>query len=333
MDRILNIHHISGINGRDMLMKVCLSRCLSDIRRNVSTFGSLILTIIFCVAIFPTSSAIDGEPMLISPGEVRATDLLMDISSNTSSYIPGAVSISYEEFFKNSSLKSLDEIARILGDNGISNNDSIVIYGKCLPCGGGPAPATFVYWMMRYLGHKNVTVLNGGLAEWVAEGLPAISNASKRDRAIYIPHQQLDMVASYSYVSSGEAQIVDARTPAEYLNRSIPGSINIPNGRVANGEKIKNDTELKALFAGLDRNRPIVVFTNTGVKASIVWFALSLEGYNAKLYTFMDWVTHERNKVSLSATSSSSQKKQDIQPANGLLALLDNLSKTIFPNE
>ena len=65
-------------------------------------------------------------------------------------------------------LKPVSEMAAILGDAGISQDDAVLIYGECQPCGGGPSAATYVYWIMKYLGHKNVKLLDGGIDDWVA---------------------------------------------------------------------------------------------------------------------------------------------------------------------
>ena len=82
-------------------------------------------------------------------------DVVLDISPNSTEYIPGAININYENFLgKDKRLKSVTEMAKILGDAGISQDDSVIIYGECQPCGGGPSAATYVYWIMKYLGHE-----------------------------------------------------------------------------------------------------------------------------------------------------------------------------------
>ena len=101
---------------------------------------------------------------------------------------------------------------------------------------------------------------------------------------------QLTIIATYDYVKSGEATIVDARSFQEFNTSSIPGAINIPYDSVINNRAIKNETALKRVFADLNKDRPVVVFTDTGIKASVVWFTLKMLGYDAKLYSWRDWV-------------------------------------------
>jgi 3-mercaptopyruvate sulfurtransferase SseA len=53
---------------------------------------------------------------------------------------------------------------------------------------------------------------------------------------------------------------------------------------------------LSLLFSGLNKDRSVVVYSATGVKASMVCFALELLGYKASLYTWNDWLTHKNSE-------------------------------------
>ena len=114
--------------------------------------------------------------ILVPISSVSSKDIILDISPETDEFIKGATNINYEDFLENGgNLKPVPDISRILGAAGISRQDSVVITGECLPCGGGPAPATYTYWLLKYLGHDKVYVLDGGIKDWKAAGLP-ISN-------------------------------------------------------------------------------------------------------------------------------------------------------------
>ena len=94
---------------------------------------------------------------LVPPRGVSPDDIVLDISPSATRYIEGAVNIDYDGFLGESGqLKPVSEMAKLLGDAGISRNDSLVIAGECLPCGGGPSPAIFTYWLLKYLGHEKV---------------------------------------------------------------------------------------------------------------------------------------------------------------------------------
>jgi rhodanese-related sulfurtransferase len=108
-----------------------------------------------------------------------------------------------------------------------------------------------------------------------------------------IENKSYELFVTYDYVKSGQAQIVDARTPEEFGEGTIPGAVNIPYNLIYAGDRIKEDASLSAIFAGLDKYRPVVVYTSNGVKASSVVLALRILGYDARLYTYLDWLEHE----------------------------------------
>ena len=94
-------------------------------------------------------------------------------------------------------------------------------------------------------------------------------------------------------VVNGGAQIVDARSARDYGMGSIPGAVNIPYENVLVNESIKPQEDLQKVFTGLEKDRPVVVYTNVGVEASLVWFALNLSGYDARLYSWRDWLENQ----------------------------------------
>lgn len=232
------------------------------------------------------------KQMLVPITDVSATDLLLDISENSTRHIEGSIVIPYTNFIVGGGiLKSVPEIAQIFGGAGISRDDSIVVYGECKPCGYGPAPATYVYWIMKCMGHKTIRVLDGTIEEWAAAGLPTTNKSTIKPPKNYTPMFNPDLIATYDYVESSEAKIVDARSFQQFNASSIPGAINIPYDSVLHNGTIKNETALKEIFADLSKDDPVIVFTETGIKASVVWFTLKMLGYNARLYSWQgqDW--------------------------------------------
>lgn len=230
------------------------------------------------------------KALLMPLEDVADYKRILDISPDPAEYIPGAISIPYTQFLlSGGALKTAAEMAEILGRAGISQNDDLLIYGECQPCGGGPSAATYVYWIMKYLGQQNVSLLDGGIDDWVQSGKPTASSPSHLMATNYTPRIQADLLASYQILHSGGAQIIDARTAEEFEAGSIPASINIPYDRVLDGKKIKDDAALRSLFSSLDKERPVVVYTNTGVKASMIWLALRLLDYDAAIYSWKDW--------------------------------------------
>jgi len=236
----------------------------------------------------------DSESMLVPLSEAKDYDVILDISPAATTYIEGAININYEEFFdQDKRLKSADQLSQILGNAGISRENSVLIYGKCQPCGGGPSAATYAFWVLKYLGQERLGLLDGEIENWTAAGLPTSMTPTVRPKTIYVPELNAEMMATYDQVNGSNILIVDARTPQEHGSAAIPGSVNIPYDSVLENGKLKNRTALSDLFIGLDKNRTVAVYTATGVKASMECFALELIGHKAILYTWNDWLIHK----------------------------------------
>ncbi len=232
--------------------------------------------------------------VLVPLESVNNSSIILDISPSSAEYIPGAISIPYTRFLESSgALKPVSEMARVLGDAGISQDDAVLIYGECQPCGGGPSAATYVYWIMKYLGHKDVKLLDGGIDDWVAARQPTVTEPAVLAPKNYIPSIKADLLATYEFVYSKVPEVIDARTAIEYEAGSIPGAVNIPYDTVLEGKRIKDEAPLQGLFSSLQKDKPVVVYTNTGVKASMTWLALTLLGYDARIYSWQDWQANQ----------------------------------------
>jgi thiosulfate/3-mercaptopyruvate sulfurtransferase len=144
--------------------------------------------------------------------DVTGSMILLDISENATEHITGSIAIPYTDFLNGTNVRSEAELAKMLGDAGISRADPVVIYGECMPCGGGPAPATFVYWIMKSLGQEDVRVLDGTVKDWAIAGKPTAAETSILPAKTYTSQINPNLTADYNYVLSGSAQIVDART-------------------------------------------------------------------------------------------------------------------------
>lgn len=269
---------------------------------------SLLLAALFMVTFISNATPETGEltfgnqsnargmvfsTVLIPVEEIDLSDrsnIIIDISPRSAEYIPGAISIPYDRFIDpGGKLEPISQVTGILGEAGITENDSIIIYGECQPCGGGPSAATYVFWILKYLGHEDVRLLDGGMDDWVAGSNPTWAEPERLAPRNYTPSIDADLLATYDFVCSSRPQIIDARTGKEFEAGSIPGAINIPYTSVLDGKRLRDQSELIELFRDLQKDRPVVVYTNTGVKASMIWLTLTLLGYDARIYAWQDW--------------------------------------------
>lgn len=252
------------------------------------------------------------EPVLGVSGSDVVIDAINENNHSNQPHINGAIPLpSKSLMYQNGTLRPLSELAGILGGAGIARGERTVIYGD----GSAPADATFVFWVLRYLGSNDVLVLDGGLNDWRSKGLPLGSGPIIRKPTAYEPRIRRELLADYDYVKVGKAQIVDARTFQEFAKKRIPGSISIDSAKVLVGGRIKDSARLNDTFSGLRRDKPVVVYSEDGLNASLVWFALQLMGYNSSIYTWNDWEAHQSTDAfEVGATKSVSRAS-----ANGIV--------------
>jgi thiosulfate/3-mercaptopyruvate sulfurtransferase len=246
---------------------------------------------------------------------VSSSDVVIDVSNENSylvSHIKNAIHIPSKDFLNSAgSLKTEEELARVLGDAGLSRDDSVVLYtGK-----ESSGEAEFAFLVLRYLGQKDVRLLDGSLADWKAAGLPEEAFEKVLPGTEYNPSLRSDVIAEYNYVKSGQAQIIDVRPFIEFGKGRIPGSIALDPFNVIKGDKIKTGKDLSTVFSRLDKEKPIVVYSDDYSRSALAAFALQLMGYKAGIYTWEDWKAHESSEEK--AEGSQVQAQSGTAPAAG----------------
>jgi len=214
--------------------------------------------------------------------------------SKGDAHIRGTIYIPSKSFLReNGTLKPISEIAEILGSAGISRDDAVVVYSDTFDSG----EAAFIFWLQSYLGQEDVKALDGGLKDWTAASLPMETKENHLTPANYTLSLKPNLLADYDLVASGKAQLVDARDFLEYGKGRIPNAFFISSDQVVANGKIKDRAQLNDTFAKLDRNKPIVVYSDDIFKASLVWFALQLMDFDSRMYSWQDWQKHADSKV------------------------------------
>lgn len=239
----------------------------------------------------PRSTLFPSGKILKPLQSVSSSDLVLDVSNDNSygqSHIKGALHVSSNSFLNDDgTLKPVSDLAKILGDSGVSRKDPVVIYSDNL------GDSTFIFWTLRYLGHDDVKVLDGSLEDWKAAKLPFEASQNTRPEANYTPRVRQELLAGYENVTSGSALIVDARPFMEFSKGRIPTSISMDSAKVLENGKVKNRDALTNVFSGLAKNKLVIVYSSDYNRASLLWYALQLMGYNAKVYTWQDWAAHQ----------------------------------------
>jgi thiosulfate/3-mercaptopyruvate sulfurtransferase len=229
-----------------------------------------------------------------------------------SGHIPGAVyahvdrDLSAEKTGTNGRhpLPDVQTFAATLGRLGIDAGTQVVVYDQ--DSGGF---ASRLWWMLRWLGHDGVALLNGGFAKWAAEGRPATAGVEVRARRVFVPHPQPQMVATAedvaAIVGKKDWQLLDARAPERFRGEvepvdkvagHIPGAVNVPflENLDASGT-FKPAPDLAARFRAANGSAPtdhVVVYCGSGVTACQNLLALEHAGlHGARLYpgSWSEW--------------------------------------------
>ncbi len=211
-------------------------------------------------------------------------------------HIPGAVFFDIDEISDDSSdlphmLPRPEKFSSRVRSLGLGDGVRIVVYD-----GGNMMAAARVWWMFRVFGHDDVSVLDGGLAKWMAEERPVDDEpVIPRERHFTARMNTLlvrDIDQMKANLASGKDQVVDARSRGRFTAEEkefrpglrgghIPGSRNLPYRSLLNddGTVAGNDAVLSAFRdAGVDPARPIVTTCGSGISASFLALALDLAG-------------------------------------------------------
>jgi thiosulfate/3-mercaptopyruvate sulfurtransferase len=196
-----------------------------------------------------------------------------------------------------------ETLAQRFGHLGIGPNTQVVAYDN-----DSGMYASRLWWMLRWLGHDAVAVLNGGFAKWVAEGRPTASTREQRPSQSFHAHVRSDMLMTVDEVARRAAegwQLVDARAPERFrgdiepLDRvagHIPGATNyFFQSNLTPAGTFKTAEELRSLLTektGATDAERVVCYCGSGVTACHNLLAMEHAGVRgAKLYagSWSEW--------------------------------------------
>lgn len=181
---------------------------------------------------------------------------------------------------------------KILGDAGISSDKTVVVYADAKRI----THATVGFWILEYLGQKDVRFLNGGIEAWETAGKKLDTAEKKLPPAKYMAHLMKNRIATTDEVlkvAKGEiknVQIVDSRTPGEYAGTDMRakrgGHIPKTTMNVSHTETydkktgmIKSAEELEKLFGKLDKNKRTIPLCQTGTRSTLTYLEFKMMGF------------------------------------------------------
>ncbi len=226
-------------------------------------------------------------------------------------HLKGAINVPYKILNQKEGevkglMKSPEELAKILGDKGISNKDIIVVYDE-----GSQKYSSRVYWVLKYLGAKDVKILHKDNKSWRKARLPLTSTVDKKDAKTFEVNLDSSILATIDFIESNlkneNIVLIDARGTKEYSGVKdekknkyskghLPGAVHISFKDVLNEDKsFKSPEDMKKIADanGFNPEKTYVVYCKTGVKASVVFVALKnvLNYPDVKLYdgAYLEW--------------------------------------------
>ena len=189
---------------------------------------------------------------------------------------------------------------------GLSNSKQAVVYDDV-----GGAFAGRMWWILKWLGHKNVAVLDGGLSAWLKVGGKLITKDTLFGKGTFIPEVNNSMQVFIDDIEDAQYKmnkmIIDARSKERYLGIKdpvdpiaghIPGAISHPLGQNLTKEGVfKSPEELKHLYLKIlsdIEGSNVISMCGSGVTACHNILAMEIAGiYGVKLYvgSWSEWIT------------------------------------------
>jgi thiosulfate/3-mercaptopyruvate sulfurtransferase len=202
-----------------------------------------------------------------------------------------------------------DEFEAVMGKLGVSDETTVVTYDD-----NNALVAARLWWVLRYYGHANAKVLNGGWHRWLSEGRPVTFHASRPTPARFTARRQPALYATLDdlrkHHASPACNVLDVRTDEEWAGTNDRG--NRRSGRVPNAHHLEwlrfvttDDrrtflpaSEIQRLLdeAGIDRAKPTITYCQGGIRAAHAAFVLELLGYEGvRVYdgSMREWANRE----------------------------------------
>jgi thiosulfate/3-mercaptopyruvate sulfurtransferase len=258
--------------------------------------------------------------------------------SYAESHVPGAVGFRWGTHLQDSVERDIlkrAEFEEVLGDAGITEDTTVVLYGD-----ESNQWAAYTYWQFKYYGHEDVRLLDGGRAYWIENDYPTtdeVPSYTTREYDSGGPNEELrayrervEEVAAVEGESSAEGRaetgdesdrpLIDVRSAEEYRGEivapegsketarragHIPGATNVSwKENIDDEGRFKSAEDLRSVYAeqGIHGDSEVLTYCRIGERSSITWFTLhELLGWNATNYdgSWTEWGNLVRQPVAV----------------------------------
>ena len=234
---------------------------------------------------------------------VRLVEVDVDTNVFDHGHISGAVGWNWQSQLQQGMVRDLidkEGMQKLLSDSGISNSTTVILYGD-----NNNWFACWAFWQLKYYGHQDVRIMNGGRIKWELEGKPFVETKTEVDAVPYSAKDPDESLRAYrdqilKALSESGISLVDVRSPDEYSGLlfapenvpqegsqragHIPGAKNIPWAQATDSDgTFKTYAELLQLYKdnGITGEGNTVTYCRIGERSSHTWFVLTqLLGYS-----------------------------------------------------
>ena len=232
----------------------------------------------------------------LDSGDFKLIEIDVDTAAYDLGHIPGAIGFNWQSQLQdqvNRDLISKEDFEKLMGESGISPDDTIIVYGD-----SNNWFAAYGLWIMQYYGHANIKIMNGGRVKWTTEGkiltkdTPSITPTTYAVTSVNEDLRSL-LPEVLEVAKLGNRNLVDVRSPDEFTGKviappgmsetaqragHIPGATSVPwVTAVAEDGTFKSADELQAIYidgAGVDDSRDTIAYCRIGERSSHTWFVL-----------------------------------------------------------
>jgi thiosulfate/3-mercaptopyruvate sulfurtransferase len=229
-----------------------------------------------------------------------------DVSAYDNGHIPGAIKIDWKSELQDQVRRDFvnkEQFEALLSRKGISNDDTVVLYG-----GNNNWFAAYAYWYFKLYGHNAVKLIDGGRKKWELDGRELVKDVPVRSATSYTAQEQDSSIRAFRdevVAAIGVQNLVDVRSPDEFSGKllapahlpqeqsqrggHIPTALNVPWSKAANEDgTFRSDDELRKIYGevGLDDGKDTIAYCRIGERSSHTWFVLKelLGHQNVKNY-------------------------------------------------
>jgi thiosulfate/3-mercaptopyruvate sulfurtransferase len=225
---------------------------------------------------------------------------VIEVDEDTTAYekghVPSAIAINWATELHDHPRRDFvsgERLARLLGERGVSSDETIILYS-----GNNNWFAAYAYWLFKYRGIENVKLLNGGRKKWELESRSLSDDVPSPEAAtlrigIEQPEIRVFRDEVVRRATSGDGSWVDVRSPEEFRGEllapphlpqeqaqvpgHIPGAANITWSKAVNEDgTFKSADELTKLYGdeGITPDKDVIAYCRIGERSSHSWFVL-----------------------------------------------------------